>query len=127
MEKKVFISSSFDDAGYARKLADQLRGIGVKVFMVGDPILMGESWEQRIRKELEISSVFVPVLSASWNQSEKAAMEYGAAYISGKKIVPVLIEDIEGKPTIDLSRFFSVDGKNDNIESVAHQVEEALT
>ncbi len=44
----------------------------------------------------------------------------------GKKIIPVLIEDIPGNINIDINRSTSVDAKNEYLDFVATQLEEAL-
>ena len=125
MEKKVFISYSPEDSTYANLLARTLKKKGVQIF-TGQDIMAGENWEDTLRKELEESSAVIAIISDNWNRSTWAATEYGAAYALGKKIIPVLIDDISSELTIDIKRFLSVDGKNEDLESVAHQVEEAL-
>ncbi len=68
----------------------------------------------------------VLLISDNWAKSKWTATEYGAAYALGKKIIPVLIEDIPGNINIDINRSTSVDAKNEYLDFVATQLEEAL-
>ena len=126
MDKKVFISHSFEDATYAKLLARTLKKNGIDVSALNDPLSEELQDDEALRKELEESSAVIALISNNWIKSNWAAYEYGAAYALRKKIIPVVIDDISNDIPIDINRFLSVDAKNEDLETVAHQVEEAL-
>ena len=126
MEKKVFISYSDKDTTYANLLSRALKKKGVEVFSLHDSILAGMEWDNVLRKELLESSAVVALISDNWVRSNWAATEYGAARALGKKIIPVVIDDFQNNGFIDISKFLAVDAKNEDLESVVHQVEEAI-
>lgn len=127
MEKKVFLSYANSDATYANLLARSLKKKGVDAFVLHEQLASGSEWDEMLRKELKESSAFIALISDNWNRSSWAALEYGAAFAMGKKIIPVLIDNVKkGEVVIDLTRYALVDGENEDLETVAHQVEEAI-
>ncbi len=126
MDKKLFISYSDKDTTYANLLARALKKKGIGVFTSQDSLLPGTDWDNILRKELQESSAVVALISDNWAQSNWAATEYGAAYALGKKIIPVIIEDLKNNIFININKLLTVDAKNEDLETVATQVEEAL-
>jgi hypothetical protein len=127
MEKKVFLSYANNDAVYANLLAKSLKKKGVDTFALNEVLVPGADWDDVLRKELEESSAFIALISNNWNQSNFAALEYGAAFAMGKKIIPIVIDNVTNDDVdIDLNRYSLVDAKNEDLETVAHQVEGAI-
>ncbi len=126
MDKKLFISHSDKDTTYANLLVRALKKKGIEVFTSQDSLLPGTDWDSILRKELQESTAVVALISDNWSQSTWAATEYGAAYALGKKIIPVLIDDLKDNLFISINKLLTVDAKNEDLESVATQVEEAL-
>ena len=129
MEKKVFLSYASNDALYANLLVKSLKKNGVNAFAWTETAAsLGLEWDDVFRKELRESSAFVALISGNWNHSAWAAMEYGAAYAMGKKIIPVVIDNITNDDVaIDLNRYSLVKAENEDLETVALQVEEAIS
>ena len=126
MNKKVFISFANKDATYANLLATTLKKKGINVFDPSYSLVAGTNWEENLREELKESDAVIALISDNWTQSHNAAFEYGAASVLDKKIIPVVIDDIKSDIPIDLKRFVTVNAKDEDLESVARQVEKAL-
>ncbi|HVF97194.1 MAG TPA: toll/interleukin-1 receptor domain-containing protein [Flavisolibacter sp.] len=126
MEKKVFLSYANNDKVYANLLAKSLKKKGVSAFTFNE-MTPDEEWDDVLRKELSESSAFIALISGNWNRSNFAALEYGAAFAMGKKIIPVVIDNTTNDDVaIDLNRYSLVDAKNEDMETVAQQVEGAI-
>lgn len=61
--RRVFISHAHQDAATARRLAADLAAVGRPVWIAPDSILPGEQWVDAIGRGLEMSGVFVLLLS----------------------------------------------------------------
>lgn len=95
---KVFISHSSKDDWFVQRLAGDLHGAGVKVW-VDDRITVGDEFVREINQELFDSDYVAVVLSPNSIQSRWVEKEYSAGLSrevrEGKKIVlPLLIEDM---------------------------------
>lgn len=127
MNKKVFLSYANNDSTYANLLARSVRRKGVDTFALQETVVPDNDWDELLRRELEESPAFIPLISGNWNRSNMAALEYGAAFAMGKKIIPVVIANTTNDDVaIDLNRYSLVDAKNEDLETVAHQVEGAI-
>ncbi|MFP3646560.1 toll/interleukin-1 receptor domain-containing protein [Paraburkholderia sp. SIMBA_054] len=63
VEGAVFISYSSQDAVAVRGLAQALDAAGIDVWFDRNDLQAGDDWERRIRRGLEASSLFIPVIS----------------------------------------------------------------
>jgi hypothetical protein len=96
----LFLSHSWQDKFFARKLAEVLESRGVKVWIDEAELKVGDSLLQRISEDIGKTDFFGIVLShnsvsSSWVQKElQMAMTYE---IDGKKIrvLPILLEKCE--------------------------------
>jgi tetratricopeptide (TPR) repeat protein len=62
--KAVFLSYASQDAEAARKICDALRAAGVEVWFDQNELRGGDSWDQKIRKQIKECALFVPIISA---------------------------------------------------------------
>jgi hypothetical protein len=60
---KVFVCYAREDIAHARRLASDLRAVGVEVWFDKDTLRPGERWETAIRRAIKASDFFVAVLS----------------------------------------------------------------
>ena len=126
MDKKVFLSYANKDATYAKLLARTLKKKGIDVFIDQEFLTPGTDWAESLGKKLGESDAVITLLSDNWTESNYTVMEYGAAYALDKKIIPIVIDDIKRNIPIDLKRYATVNAQNEDLESVARHVEEAL-
>ncbi|NWF68965.1 MAG: SUMF1/EgtB/PvdO family nonheme iron enzyme [Chloroflexi bacterium] len=87
----VFISYSRKNNEYARKLADQLLGLGFDVW-IDDRIDYGEDWWRAIVRAIKACSAFVVVMSPDSGESRWVQREVTLAYELRKPTFPLLLE-----------------------------------
>lgn len=79
MRIRGFISYSNKNKVAAERTADALQILGVSSFLAHRSIVASQDWERRIRKELNRCSIFVPLVTKAFWESEWAPQEVGAA------------------------------------------------
>lgn len=89
----VFVSFVHQDSSVAKALADFLRKNGNEVFLTADDWLLyaGEVWLDRIREELARADVVVTLISQRSIGRPWIHFEAGAAWLSGKLLIPVAL------------------------------------
>ena len=61
--KAIFLSYARDDAASARRIAEALRSIGLEVWFDENELRGGDTWDAKIRKQIDECSLFVPIIS----------------------------------------------------------------
>jgi tetratricopeptide (TPR) repeat protein len=61
--KAVFLSYAHDDAAAARRIAEALRSSGLEVWFDENELRGGDTWDAKIRKQIDECSLFVPLIS----------------------------------------------------------------
>ncbi len=61
----VFLSYASQDAEAAQRICDALRGAGIEVWFDQSELRGGDIWDQKIRREIRDSALFIPVISAN--------------------------------------------------------------
>jgi len=61
--KAVFLSYASQDTGAAKRLCDALRAAGIEVWFDQSELRGGDSWDQKIRKQIKECALFVPIIS----------------------------------------------------------------
>lgn len=92
---RVFISYSRQDASTAVWLRRQLEAVGVEVFRDVDDTLPGEEWWQRLTSLISLADTIIFLLSAHSAASKVCADEVAHANRLHKRILPVVIEDVD--------------------------------
>jgi TolB-like protein/Flp pilus assembly protein TadD len=60
----VFLSYASQDAEAAKKICEALRTAGIEVWFDQSELRGGDAWDQKIRRELQDCTLFMPVISA---------------------------------------------------------------
>jgi hypothetical protein len=102
---KFFITHSWKDVDFARRLADDLRAHGLDGFFDAYSIKPGDNIAARINKGLVECDVYVPILSYAALESQWCEEEITIALTLSKspgrkgrpRIVPILIENCQDK------------------------------
>ena len=113
-EPQVFIAYSFKDSSHAKKLAQDLRSKGLRVWLAEEQIRPGDNIQKKINEALQTSGYLLALLSRASLSSEGVKNEFQMALLresQGKwpRVIPVLIEpidipvDIRGKLYVDLT------------------------
>ncbi|HEY0745691.1 MAG TPA: TIR domain-containing protein [Steroidobacteraceae bacterium] len=63
--RAVFLSYASQDAEAARRICEALRAGGVEVWLDTSDLRGGDSWDQKIRRQIRDCALFVPVISAT--------------------------------------------------------------
>ncbi|MGJ7511562.1 toll/interleukin-1 receptor domain-containing protein [Variovorax sp. GT1P44] len=104
MEGAVFISYSSKDTAAATRLAKALDAAGIDVWFDHNELQAGDDWDRRIRRGVEGSSLFVPLISGATQDKEHRRdffwREWNAADERARGLapdepflVPVVIDD----------------------------------
>jgi TolB-like protein len=67
----VFLSYAREDTDAARRIADALRSHGVEVWFDQSELRGGDAWDQKIRKQINDCTLFLPIISAHTQQRGK--------------------------------------------------------
>lgn len=100
--KQVFVSYDSADTDFAHRLAQDLRRIGVEVWIAPDSIRPGEGWVEAINRGLESSSHMVTVLTPKAIASEWVTQETNTAIALERKgklyVIPLDVEECDPPP-----------------------------
>src|SRR6478735_7363843 len=69
--KAVFLSYARDDAAAARRIAEALRGGGLEVWFDENELRGGDTWDAKIRQQIDDCTLFVPVISVHTQERTK--------------------------------------------------------
>lgn len=94
-ENVIFFSYSRDDAGFALKLAQDLRQAGVEIWVDKLDIPPSAEWDEEVEAAMKASGKMLVVLSQSSVASQNVRDEIAFALSSGKRVFPVVIDDCE--------------------------------
>lgn len=107
---KVLISYSRKDSALARKLIGEFKSFDLEVWVDWEDIPPAVGWLEQIEQGIEESDAFIFLISPDSIISEVCKVEIEHARKNHKRIVPILIRDVETKqvvPTIrDLNWIF---------------------
>ncbi len=97
--RRVFISHASEDAELAHRLADALRQAGRPVWIAPDDILPGEQWVEAIGRGLNISGIFVLLITPQAVRSSWVCYEVNLAITLERRarmeIVPLDVSEAE--------------------------------
>ena len=91
--QKIFFSYSRSDSPFALTLAKDLRGSGADIWIDQLDIPAGTHWDAAVEKALNSAAYVLVILSQASVASTNVMDEVSFALESGKKIIPVLLED----------------------------------
>ena len=100
--RAVFLSYAREDAAAAGRIAEALRSNGVEVWFDQSELRGGDAWDQKIRRQIDACTLFVPVVSRSTEERGKGyfrlewklAVEQTHLLMEGVPfLVPVVVDD----------------------------------
>jgi hypothetical protein len=95
MRGGVFVCHASDDAGTAQRAVAALEAAAIPCWIAPRDIEPGETYTQAILDGLEAAPAIVLIFSSATNESPHVARELEAAVGSGKRIIPVRLEEVE--------------------------------
>ncbi len=69
--KAIFLSYARDDAAAARRIAEALRASGVEVWFDENELRGGDSWDAKIRRQIDSCALFMPMVSSHTQERSK--------------------------------------------------------
>jgi len=63
--RAVFLSYASQDAAVAKRLCDALRAAGIEVWFDQTELRGGDTWDHKIRQQIQDCGLFIPVISAN--------------------------------------------------------------
>ena len=101
---KLFVSYSRKDSKTAHKLIDAMKKMGQEVWVDWESIPPAADWLEQIFRGIEGSDAFIFIVSPDSIKSEVCNVEIGRAALNNKRIIPVVIRDVEPKTTNEIIR-----------------------
>jgi hypothetical protein len=95
MRGGVFVCHASTDAGMAQRAVEVLEAAGVACWIAPRDIEPGENYTQAILDALDDAPAIVLIFSSATNDSPHVTRELESAVGSGKRIIPVRLEDVE--------------------------------
>jgi hypothetical protein len=91
----VFLSYSRKNHPWVQEFVSALRNAGVKAWFDVQDIAPGDRWEDQVQDALRQSTTLVVILTPDSVSSPWTFFELGAALADGKKIIPVVLQDMD--------------------------------
>jgi hypothetical protein len=98
---KLFVSYSRRDSVAARKLIDAFRAIDQQVWVDWESIPPAVDWLEQIFRGIEEADAFIFLISPDSIVSEVCKVEVGRAAQNNKRIIPVVVRDVNPKDTLE--------------------------
>ena len=86
----VFISYSSEDGKFARWVHERLSTAGVSVFLAEISLEPGDTWDEKIKRNLREANYFIFLASRKACASQIVNQEVGMAITHNKNIIPVV-------------------------------------
>src|SRR3970282_710846 len=99
---KVFVSYSRKDSVVARKLIEALKTIEQDVWVDWEDIPPAVDWLENIFRGMEGSDAFIFLISPDSIASEVCNVEVKRAALNNKRIIPIVLRDVDPKTTIEI-------------------------
>jgi len=96
---KVFVSYSRKDIEFAKKLTGELQKSELDFWIDWEGIPPTVDWWQEIEKGIEESDAFLFLISPESIRSKVCGQEIEAAIKNGKRIIPIVVREIEWQDT----------------------------
>ena len=94
IQKKIFISYSHSDQNYVDEFIKILSKSNLSVW-TDESLMVGSDWAIETENALQQSNAIVVLLSPDSLKSEWVNYEIGYAISAAKKIIPILIRDVD--------------------------------
>src|SRR5512138_777015 len=98
---KLFVSYSRRDSVVARKLIESFRSIEQEVWVDWESIPPASDWLEQIFRGIEEADAFIFLISPDSIASEVCKVEIGRAAQNNKRIIPIVLRDVNPKDTVE--------------------------
>jgi WD40 repeat protein len=98
---KLFVSYSRRDSTAARKLIEAFKSIEQEVWVDWEAIPPAVDWLEQIFRGIEEADAFIFMISPDSIASEVCKVEIARAVLNSKRIIPIVLRDVDPKTTPD--------------------------
>jgi len=112
MGYKVFISYSTDDMNLVNELSNNIRKMGIEVYIAEHYPELGESLPSKIERNINSSDAMVVILTRMGARSEWVQQEIGFAKAKNKLIIPLVDEGVKIKGFIMDKEYLKINPEN---------------
>ena len=98
---KLFVSYSRKDSSAARKLIEAFKSIQQEVWVDWESIPPAVDWLEQIFRGIEEADAFIFMISPDSAASEVCKVEISRAALNNKRIIPIVLRDVDPKITHD--------------------------
>src|SRR5678815_4302071 len=125
---KLFVSYSRKDSATAHKLIEAFKSIQQDVWVDWESIPPAVDWLEQIFRGIEASDAFIFLISPDSIASEVCKVEITRAAINNKRIIPVVLRDVQAKDSPENIRKlnWTFIRENDNFEEGLAKVKTAI-
>lgn len=125
---KLFVSYSRKDSVAARKLIDAFKSIEQEVWVDWESIPPAVDWLEQIFRGIEEADAFIFMVSPDSIASEVCKVEIGRAVQNNKRIIPIVLRDVDPKDAPENIRKlnWTFIRENDNFEEGLAKVRTAV-
>ncbi len=102
---QAFISYASKDAIFAELAKLKLKEAGVQVWIDQSALHAGENWRDAIDEGISSSDVLLIVITPQSCESKYVTYEWGFALGKGIKVIPLLLEDSELHPRLNILQY----------------------
>ena len=96
---KLFVSYSRKDSVAARKLIEAFRSIQQEVWVDWESIPPAVDWLEQIFRGIEEADAFIFLISPDSIASEVCKVEIARAALNNKRIIPIVLRDVNPSTT----------------------------
>lgn len=100
----IFVSYSRKDSATARKLIEAFKSIDLKPWVDWEDIPPAVDWLDQILQGIERSDAFIFLVSPDSAISEVCKVEIAHAVKNSKRIIPILVRDVDTKTVVETIR-----------------------
>ena len=106
---KLFVSYSRKDSVIAHKLIEAFKSIEQDVWVDWESIPPAVDWLEQIFRGIETADAFIFIVSPDSIASEVCNVEIGRAALNNKRIIPIVIRDVNPKDSNEIIRKIKLD------------------
>ena len=102
---QVFISYASKDSIFADLTKMKLKEAGIRVWLDHGELRGGEEWRDSIDRGIDSSDTMLVILTPNSFKSPYVTYEWGFALGKEKKVIPVLLEDSQIHPRLEVLQY----------------------
>lgn len=97
---EFFISFAQQQQSDVEGFVTNLKAASYTCFIADESIPYSTRWAEEIWHAVRVCRCFLPLVTADWLNSSWCAYELGAAFALSKRIVPILVGDVDPSPPV---------------------------